>query len=132
VEFAKRGNRFFATLKPEHFDLPTAYYLAIRSKQDSRAVVSLVEDADRFKLLPKSMQEAAIFGVGLSVDHSPPVELPSPGKGLLYFRLAPSERARLWAKMREEKEVVIDGPSEAMADFAISLCMLLPEQGTRK
>jgi hypothetical protein len=63
------------------------------------------------------------------VDHAPPVELPSPGKGLLYFRLAPSERARLWAKIREEKELVIDGPSEAMADFTISLCMLLPEQG---
>jgi len=129
VDFAKRGNRFFAVLRPEHFDLPTAYYLAIRSKQDSRAVVTLVEDADRFKLLPKSMQEAAIFGIGLSVDHAPPVELPSPGKGLLYFRLAPSERARLWAKIREEKELVIDGPSEAMADFTISLCMLLPEPG---
>ena len=132
VDFAKRGSRFFATLKPEHFDLPSAYYLGIKSKQDSRAVVELVEDADRFKLLPKSMQEAAIFGVGLSVDHAPPVELPSPGKGLLYFRLAPAERARLWAKIREEKELVIDGPSEAMSDFAIALYMLLPEAGAQK
>ncbi len=129
VDFVRRGNRFYASLRPEHFDLPTAYYLAIRSKKDSREVVALVEDPDRFKLLPKSMQEAAIFGVGLSVDHAPPVELPAPGKGLLYFRLAPSERARLWAKAREEKELVIDGPADAMADFVISLCMLLPESG---
>lgn len=132
VDFTKHGNRFFATLRPEHFDLPSAYYLSIRSRLDPHAVVDLVEDADRFKLLPKSMQEAAIFGVKLTVDHAPPVDLPAPGKGLLYFRLVPSERARLWAKCREELELVIDGPSETMNDFAISLCMLLPDSGARK
>lgn len=129
VPFTKKNKRFFATLKPEHFDLPTAYYLGIQSKKDSRTVATLVEDANRFKLLPASMQEAAIFGIGLAVDHSPPVELPSPGKGLLYFRLQPEERARLWAAIRQEKEVVIDGPSEEMSDFTMTLYMLLPEQG---
>lgn len=132
VDFARQGSRFFVALKPEHFELPRAYYLAVRSRLDSHAVVELVEDADRFKLLPKSMQEAAIFGVKLTVDHAPPVELPSPGKGLLYFRLTPSERARLWAKCREERELVIDGPSEALSDFAISLYLLLPEPGAPK
>ena len=131
VDFTRKQKRFFASLKPEHFELPTAYFLGITSKQDSRTVAALAEDANRFKLLPASMQEAAIFGVGLRVDHSPPVELPSPGKGLLYFRLLPAERARLWATIREEKELVVDGPSEEMTDFKLTLYMLLPDQGGR-
>ena len=117
---------FAAQLSPDHFTVPIDYFLGIRSRKASTDVVALAHDKDRFRLLPKSKQRLAIFGVPLEVEYAPPPVLPLE-RGLQYFRIKPDERRNLWADMKSEGAMVVVGPPADTSDFQITLYMIMPK-----
>ena len=107
VVFKETEGLLLAGLTDEHFTQPNAYYLAIKTKADPTALARYVENADQFKLMPRSLARAAIFGVQLKEERYPPLELPAQ-TDLHYFRVLVTESARRWQQIKDEKAAVID------------------------
>jgi len=116
-----------ATLIDEHLTRPSDYFLGIRTKEDPRALARLVEDPDRFKLMPVSMAGRAIRGVVLKEERFPPLELPAQS-GLYYFRLLRTE-SRSWQQIQAEKAAVVRWTGNDAADYDVTLYMTLPKTG---
>jgi type VI secretion system protein ImpJ len=114
-----------AMLTDEHLQRPTDYFLGIRTKEDPQALARLVEDADRFKLMPQSMASRAIRGVVLKEERFPPLELPAQS-GLYFFRLLRGESSRSWQQIQAEKVAVVRWTGHESADYDITLYMTLP------
>jgi type VI secretion system protein ImpJ len=114
-----------AVLTDEHLQRPTDYFLGIRTKEDPQALARLVEDADRFKLMPQSMATRAIRGVVLKEERFPPLELPAQS-GLYFFRLLRGESPRSWQQIQAEKVAVVRWTGHELADYDITLYMTLP------
>ncbi len=126
LPFTKDGGVMLATLTEEHLSQATEYFLGIKSREDPRAVAKLVENADEFKLMARSMVTRNIFGVKLELERTPPLELPSQ-TGLTYFRLMRSESARMWERIREEKELAARWPDAESSDFGLTMYMTVAE-----
>lgn len=109
----------------EHLTRPIEYFLGIRSKLDPRQVVSIVEDRDQFKFMPRSMAGLAVRGLVLKEERIPPLQLPAQ-TGLNYFRVIRSESGRVWSQLQQEKAAVIRWPLADSSDFQIALYMTLP------
>ena len=124
LDFVREGSLFTATMTDEHLTAPNEYYLAIKTKDDAKAVATLVENADQFKFMAKSLAAQRIWGVKLTEERHPPLELPSQS-GLHYFRLGRSESQRMWDRIRDEKAVAIRWPDVATSDYAITLYMTI-------
>lgn len=107
VPFKNTETGLLAALADEHFTRPTAYFLGIKTKVDPTALAHCVENADVFKLMPKSLARAAIFGVQLKEERIPPMELPAQ-PDLVYFRILVAESARRWQQIKDEKAAAID------------------------
>ena len=114
-----------ASMNEESLTLPNEYYLGIKSREDPRVLAQLVEDGNRFKLMPESLIDRRVFGVKLSEERHPPVELPSQ-VGLNYFRLNRDESARMWERVSQEKRLAIRWPEMETSDFDITLYMTVP------
>ena len=91
---------------------------------DSASLVKLVEDIDRFKLMPESLISKRIFGVRLREERNVPLELPTQ-TGLHYFRLNRSENDR-WEGIRNEATAAIHWPNVESSDFKLTLYMTVP------
>ncbi|HIJ70392.1 MAG TPA: type VI secretion system baseplate subunit TssK [Planctomycetes bacterium] len=122
---------FRAELTDEVFSLPNEYFLAIKTKEDPRALAELVLDRDKFKLMPRSLANQRIFGVKLSHEPYPPVELPAQ-VGLHYFRLIRAESARIWERIKQEKAIAAKWPGVESSDFDITLYMTVPDVEAKK
>ena len=114
-----------AMLTDEHLQRPTDYFLGIRTKEDPRTLARLIEDADRFKLMPQSLASRAIRGVVLKEERFPPLELPAQS-GLYFFRLLRGQSSRSWQQIQAEKVAVVRWTGNESADYAITLYMTLP------
>ncbi|HEY0791524.1 MAG TPA: type VI secretion system baseplate subunit TssK [Chthoniobacterales bacterium] len=125
VPFVQDGPTHRALLTDEHLTRPTDYFLAVRTREDPRSVARLVEDADRFKLMPESMAGRAIRGVVLKEERFPPLELPAQS-GLYYYRLQRGESARSWQQVQAEKRLVVRWTGHETADYDLTLYMVLP------
>ena len=125
VPFVQEGAMLAAAFTEEHFTKPIDYFLGIKTKEDPKAVAVLVEDVDKFKLMPRSLAMRAIFGVRLTLERIPPLELPTEA-GLVYFRLQRGESARIWERAAEEKSMAIKWPGMDASDFKIALYMTIP------
>jgi len=127
VAFARQGGLYLAELTQEHFSQPTEYLLGIETKQDPRAVAELVEDGDKFKLMPRSLTGRAVYGVKLQEERHPPSCLPA--KAVLhYFRLLRSESREMWQRAIEEKALTVQWPGAETSDFSITLYMPVSEE----
>jgi len=129
VNFANEGRLFSAALTEENFTQPTDYFLGIKTKEDPTWLAKLVEDGDKFKMMSKSKIALRIFGVKLTHERVPPLELPAQA-GLHYFRLVRGESQRMWEAIKEEKSLAVrwtdnEKPMET-SDFALTLYMTLP------
>jgi type VI secretion system ImpJ/VasE family protein len=113
-------------LTDAHFGSANEYYLGIRTKEDPRVLATLVEDADKFKLMAKSLIQRSIFGVKLQLERLPPLELPSEA-GLTYFRLLRGESQRMWERVQEEKELAARWPGLETSDFKMGIYMTMPQ-----
>ena len=125
VPFSEIDGLLRAVLADEHLTRPSDYFLGIKTKEDPRAVAKLVEDADRFKLMPASMAGRAIRGVLLKEERFPPLELPAQSN-LYYFRLRRGESARSWQQIQTERAAVVRWSGHEGADYDIALYMTLP------
>lgn len=123
---ATDGPYLVAEMKDEHLTQPNDYFLGIKTRQEPRAVVALVEDKDKFKLMSRKMVRQAVWGVPLSHEVQPPLELPSQA-GLLYFRLNRTG-SKMWDQAKVEKglAVVARAPTIDVSDFQIALYMTVP------
>jgi predicted component of type VI protein secretion system len=126
VPFTDVNGQLTATLTEEHLQRPADYFLGIRTKEDPRTLAHLVEDADRFKLMPQSMASRAIRGVVLKEERFPPLELPGQ-TGLYFFRLLRGQSSRSWQQIQSEKVAVVRWTGNESADYEITLYMTLPK-----
>ncbi len=106
VPFKDVDGKPVAQLTDEHFTRPTAWFLAIQTRNDPQALANYVIDADRFKLMPLSLGERAIRGIELKWEAVPPPGLPTPS-GLYYFRLQHTVSARVWSVVQTEKALTV-------------------------
>lgn len=127
--FTEVNGLLSAMLTDEHLQRPTDYFLGIRTKEDPRTLARLVEDADRFKLMPQSLASRAVRGVVLKEERFPPLELPGQS-GLYFFRLLRGESARSWQQIQAEKVAVVRWTGNETADYDITLFMTLPRGAT--
>lgn len=125
VDFRNEQGLHVATFTEEQLNVPTDYFLAIKTRQEYRTVLALVEDGNKFKLLPRSMANAAVFGVKLKEERVPPVQLPAQSD-LHYFRVLRADSARVWQKLQLEKAAVLRWPGQEASDFQVTLYMTLP------
>lgn len=89
------------------------FYLEVRTREDPRALVALVEDKDKFKLMATSFVKAGrdFFGVVLAEERDPPAAFPS-GGGVRYFRIERHQRTSklMWERITQEKSATIVHP----------------------
>ena len=114
-----------AALDDEALSRPNEYYLAIKTKWDPKQLAILVEDRDKFKLMPRSLARQRIYGVKLAYEAYPPVELPAE-IGLCYFRLMRHESERMWERVAQEKALAATWPEAESSDFRLTLYMTVP------
>jgi predicted component of type VI protein secretion system len=129
VPFVDLNGVLSAALTEEHLQRPADYFLGIRTKEDPQMLARLVEDADRFKLMPQSMAGRAIRGVLLKEERFPPLELPAQS-GLYFFRLLRGQSSRNWQQIQAEKVAVVRWTGNESADYEITLYMTLPKEPT--
>lgn len=127
VPFVDSNGVLSAALTEEHLQRPADYFLGIRTKEDPRTLARLVEDADRFKLMPQSMAGRAIRGVLLKEERFPPLELPAQS-GLYFFRLLRGQSSRNWQQIQAEKVAVVRWTGNESADYDVTLYMTLPKE----
>jgi type VI secretion system protein ImpJ len=106
VEFNDLGGVLTAPLADEHFALPNAYFLGIKTKQDPISLARFVEDEDKFKFMPQSLARAAIRGIKLKWERQPPLGLPA-SSDLHYFRIDRTSNERRWEQLQKEKFAVV-------------------------
>jgi predicted component of type VI protein secretion system len=116
-----------ATLDPQHFEKPTGYFLGIKTKLDRTRLALYVTDGNKFKLMPRSLEMAAIFGLELKEENVPPLELPAQSD-LHYFRVLPASNQRRWDQIKQDKAIslVWNKTDLDLSDAAFTLFMTLP------
>lgn len=125
VPFLPVEGRLTATLEDKHLSGPNEYFLGIKTGEDPRQLARLAENADEFKLMPRSLATRAIRGVLLKEERFPPLELPAQA-GLYYFRLLRGESARSWQQIQTERSAIVIWPDQASTDYDVSLYMTVP------
>jgi type VI secretion system protein ImpJ len=126
LPFVNTNGVLKASMTDDHFLKPSDYFLGIRTKEDPRSLAQLVEDPDRFKLMPESMAGRAIRGVILKEERFPPLELPAQSN-LYFFRLLRGESARSWQQIQTERSAVVRWTGNESADYDLTLYMTLPK-----
>jgi type VI secretion system ImpJ/VasE family protein len=106
VVFSGTPGLLRATLEQQHFDKPTGYYLGVKTKVDRTRLALYLRDGNKFKLMPRSMEQVAIFGVELKEQNYPPLELPAQND-LHYFSLVPTSNPRRWDQVKQDKALSI-------------------------
>jgi type VI secretion system ImpJ/VasE family protein len=118
-----------ATLAQEHFDRPTGYFLAIKVPPGiDRTKLSLyVCDGNKFKFMPKTMEDMAIFGLELKEETYPPLDLPALGNQY-YYRVVPTSNQRRWDQVKQDKaaSLVWNNADFNLAEATFTLFMTLP------
>jgi type VI secretion system protein ImpJ len=115
-----------AALSDDALAMAHEYFLAVRSKEDPRAVAKLVEDPDRFKLLPRSLVNKRIRGIRLVEERHPPLEFPAEA-GLSYFRLMRDQSPQIWEQITTERAIGATWLDLEASDFSLTLFMTVPE-----
>ena len=128
VDFVREASVFIARLTDEQVTRPIAYFLGIRSKQDPGGLAELVQDADKFKLMPESMTGRAVHGVALIEERHPPLQLPAE-VGLSYFRLARDDSPRTWERVQQDRALTAQWPNSEVAEEKLTLYMTVEPGG---
>jgi type VI secretion system protein ImpJ len=124
--FVKDQGLLVASLTDEQVSQPNGYYIGVRTKANPTVLGKLVEDQDRFKLMPKSMAKLHLFGVKLLEERHPPMELPS-SIDLHYFRVDMGESKKMWDRIVAEKAMSLRWAEADDFEFQdISLYMTVP------
>jgi predicted component of type VI protein secretion system len=127
VPFAGSPGLLHAALEADHFTRPTGWYLGIKTRADRTKLALYVTDGNKFKLMPRSMEQVAILGIELKEENYPPLELPGQSD-LHYFRVLRESSARRWDQLKQDKaaSLVWNNSELDLADATITLYMTLP------
>lgn len=126
VPFVKDGAHLAAALTEEHLTQPNGWYIGIKTKTDAAKLVSLVEDQDRFKVMPKSMVKLNIFGMKMVWERVPPLELPG-AVDLHYFKMDLAASQKMWERASGEKAMAIRWSELEPLEYQdVSLYMTVP------
>jgi type VI secretion system ImpJ/VasE family protein len=106
VGFTDISGTLTATLTPDHFSRPNAYFIGVKTNLDPTILGRYVEDGDKFKLMPQSLATRAIRGIALKEERNAPLELPAQSD-LHYFRLDRAASERMWQQIQTEKVATI-------------------------
>ncbi len=128
VDLNREGKLMVAELTEEHLTRPNEYFLGIKTKQDPRMLGRLVEDADKFKLMARTLANQRIWGIRLAEERHPPLELPA-AADLHYFRLMRADSTRMWERIKQEKSIAIRWEGIEASDFELALYMTVPDGG---
>jgi type VI secretion system ImpJ/VasE family protein len=113
-------------LTDDDITLANDYFLGIKTRQDPVEVSKLVEDPDRFKLMPRSIVTRRVRGIALKEERHPPMEFPAE-TGLHYFRLQRDQNPQVWEQITKEKEIGVTWVGLTQSDYALTLYMTAPE-----
>ena len=127
VPFSGNPGLLRASLEPMHFEKPTGYYLGVKTRVERTKLALYLSDANKFKLMPRSMEQVAIFGIELKEENYPPLELPGQND-LHYFVVLPASNQRRWDQIKQDKgmSLVWNNTEFDLADAAFTLYMTLP------
>lgn len=115
-----------ATMTEEHLTKPNGYWLCIKTKMEPSVLGKLVEDQDKFKLMPKSMIKLNIFGVKMEEDRHPPMGFKS-STDRHYFRIDVGASQKMWDRITSEKAISVRWSElEPLAYEDIRLVMSIP------
>jgi type VI secretion system protein ImpJ len=124
--FVSDGGVLACTLTDEHLSKPNGYYLGVKTKMDATQLSKLLEDQDRFKLMPRSMVKLNIYGLKLAEERHFPNELPA-SSDLLYFRVDLGASEKMWERAKGEKALAIRWPEAETFEFQeVALYMTVP------
>jgi len=126
IVFAGSPGLMRASLEPQHFEKPTGYYLGVKTRVDRTKLSLYLGDGNKFKLMPRSMEQVAIFGVELKEQNYPPLELPAQND-LHYFSLVPTSNQRRWDQIKQDKAIslVWNNAELDLSDATFTLYMTL-------
>jgi type VI secretion system ImpJ/VasE family protein len=127
IPFAGNSGLLRATLEPQHFEKPSGYYLGVQTKADRTKLALYLSDANKFKMMPRSMEQMAIFGVELKEENFPPLDLPAQSN-LYYFRLLPAANQRRWDQIKQDKAISLiwNNAEFDLSDAKFTLFLTLP------
>jgi len=129
LPFEGTPGKLRATLEQQHFDRPTGYYLGIQvpAGLDRTKLTLYVCDGNKFKFMPKSMEDMAIFGLELKEETYPPLDLPALGNQY-YYRLVPTSNQRRWDQVKQDKaaSLVWNNADFNLSEATFTLFMTLP------
>lgn len=117
-----------ATLTDEELSLANEFYLAVKTREDPRALATLAENADRFKLLPLSRANKRVRGLRLVEERHPPLEFTAE-VGLHYFRIMRDETPQIWEQIVQEKSIAASWKGVETSEYSLALCMTVSEEG---
>jgi type VI secretion system protein ImpJ len=123
VPFTRVGSVYSATLTADHITRPSDYFIGIKTGEDGRLVVPLVENPDKFKFMPRSRSNMRVRGILLREERQPPQVLE---RGVLYFRVLRPESKVMWEFAKADKELHIHWSGMEASDYQIALYMTLP------
>jgi len=127
VPFTGSPGLLRASLEPQHFEKPTGYFLGVLTRVERTKLALYLSDANKFKLMPRSMEQVAIFGVELKEETYPPLELPGQNN-LYYFRIVSTSNQRRWDQVKQDKAVslVWNNSEFDLSGATFALFMTLP------
>jgi type VI secretion system ImpJ/VasE family protein len=127
VPFSGNAGLLRASLEPQHFEKPTGYYLGVATRADRTKLALYLSDANKFKFMPRSMEQVAIFGIELKEENHPPLDLPGQSN-LYYFRVVPTSNQRRWDTIKQDKAIslVWNNGEFDLTDAKFTLFMTLP------
>lgn len=126
IRLVPEGALMVGTFSDEDLRLATDFFLAITTKADPVALARLVEDGDKFKLMPRSMGKMNVYGVRLQEERHPPPTLESPA-GRYYFRLVRADSQRMWERVQAEKAIAVRWPEAERFEFSeMAIYMTVP------
>jgi type VI secretion system protein ImpJ len=131
IPFSGAPGLMRAALEPQHFEKPSGYYLGVQTKADRTKLALYLSDANKFKMMPRSMEQVAIFGVELKEENYPPLDLPAQNN-LHYFRLVPAANQRRWDQIKTDKSIslVWNNADFDLTDAKFTLFLTLPASTT--
>jgi predicted component of type VI protein secretion system len=125
LDFTREGRLMVAELTDEQINRPNEYFLGIKTQMDPRQLAQLVEDADKFKFMAKTLAQQRIWGIRLAEERHAPLELPSQ-VGLHFFRLMRAESTRMWERIKQEKSIAVRWEGIETSDLELALYMTVP------
>lgn len=125
IEFNLDDGVFVGDLTASFFKDATGFYLSVETPMDPAPLVRLVEDRDRFKLMPVSYGLKAIRGLILKEERTPPLELPVKARQYFY-RVNADESGRIWEHFMREPQGIVHFEVPDLSKFRIVLYATAP------